>query len=260
MNAGGCDSVIVVLNLSTTSCKPECHDTTLCYSKKQFNSDFEIQVEKKWEFQEDVVQRQTPIIFDIDNDCIPEIITAGYKNYNRDWIASNQILVFDSKTQSIIKTFSTFYFNTSTNSFIIKKNTLEIIVAVADIVINPSNVRGRLVCYNYDNSIKWISDQKYGGQIGQSGSLSLSDFNRDGVSEVFIHNNIYNAETGILLASGGNNGLGGTGFSTVTIAANLDDDPNDLELAAGYTVYKVILNNLNGVVGNTMIPNNVFIN
>ena len=237
-------------------------DSGLCYYERNMDSSINISIEKKWEFSQDVVQRQTPFILDIDNDCIPEIFTAGYENYNKDWISSNQILVFDSKVRSLKKNFSTFYFKTSTQSFFIYKKSIdyEIIIAVLDININPSYVRGKLVCYNSDNTIKWISDQKYGGQIGQGGSLSMADFNKDGIPEVFIHNNIFNAQTGVLLASGENNGVGGTGFSTVSIAADLDDDPNDLELAAGYTIYKVNINNPNGFMGNNMMVNNVLIN
>ncbi|MFN8338993.1 MAG: hypothetical protein U0T36_08225 [Saprospiraceae bacterium] len=219
-------------------------------------------MEKKNIGKQVVAQQQTPLIMDLNNDCIPEIITAGFNNFSNNWLASSEIIAFDNNAQNTLYTISTYYFFTYTNSFVFIKhnNEFEIILAVADININPFNVRGKLVCYNSDNTIKWISDQKYSGQIGQSGSLSLADFNRDGISEIFIHNNIFNTETGILLASGGNNGMGGTGLSTVSIAANLDDDPNDLELAAGYTVYKIKLNNLNGVVGNTIIPNNVLIN
>lgn len=250
---------LVTLNAQNTFCKL---DTSLCYLDKKFDSGINIQIEKKWEFTEDVVQRQLPILLDINDDCSPELITAGYENYNKDWIASSQILVFDPKGRSLKRTFSTFYFKASTQSFIVKKNSndFEIIIAVADININPQNERGKLVCYNSDNTIKWISNQKYGGQTGQGGSLSMADFNRDGISEVFIHNNIFNAETGVLLASGGNNGIGGIGFATISIAADLDDDPSDLELAAGYSVYKVKITNQNGVLGNAITANNILIN
>jgi hypothetical protein len=126
------------------------------------------------------------------------------KNYNNDWLAANQILILNSNTLNIQNSFSTFYFYTSINSFIVfnTKNTLEIIVAVADININPIQVRGKLVCYNANNSIKWISDQNYGGSLGQGGTLSSADFNQDGISEVYIHNNIFNSTNGIYLLVG----------------------------------------------------------
>ncbi|MBK8405138.1 MAG: hypothetical protein IPL25_13965 [Saprospiraceae bacterium] len=46
----------------------------------------------------------------------------------------------------------------------------------------------------------------------------------------------------------------------VSVAAQLDDDVKDLELAAGYTIYKMNLTNLNGSIGNTMTPHNLMIN
>lgn len=49
-----------------------------------------------WEFNTDVVQRQNPIVLDIDNDCIPEIIMSGFNNYNNDWLASDEIIIFDT--------------------------------------------------------------------------------------------------------------------------------------------------------------------
>ncbi len=46
------------------------------------------------------------------------------------------------------------------------------------------------------------------------------------------------------------------GSISLTIAAQLDNDDSDLELAAGYTVYKVNITNVDGEAGNSMIPNN----
>ena len=127
--------------------------------KKHFNSDFEIQVEKISDFSINVAQYQTPIILDINDDCIPEIITAGYKTYNNDWLLQSNFSL-DSKRRVFLKLFLLFI-SILAPILLLSKNTLEIIVAVADIDINPSNVRGKLVCYNFDNSIKWISDQTY---------------------------------------------------------------------------------------------------
>ncbi|MEZ4911720.1 MAG: hypothetical protein R2774_12775 [Saprospiraceae bacterium] len=239
-------------------------DTSLCYGVKKFNTDFEIQMEKKWESQQYVAQYQTPISFDIDNDCVPEIITADFLNYDNNWLASNQLLFLNSKTLNSLQTLKTNYFLTKTNSFIVvdidNDKSFETIVALADLNINPNNLRGKLICYNFDNSIRWISDNKYTINTLQAGSLSLADFNKDGTPEVFINNNIFNAITGVQLLKGGNFGLGGAGFSTISIAADLDDNPNDLELAAGYTVYEIEITNPNGTLGNNMIPNNILIN
>lgn len=116
------------------------------------------------------------------------------------------------------------------------------------------------MCYNVDGSRRWISNQKFetnsSNQIG--GHLSIADFDKNGVPELYIGNKIFNAITGVKLADGGTNGLGYLGSSDYTsypgsIAANLDNDTTDLELAAGYSIYKVKLNNLNGIFGNTLV-------
>lgn len=79
------------------------------------------------------------------------------------------------------------------------------------------------------------------------------------MTEVYGNNRIFNGQTGVLLVEGGKNGLGGGTFymHTLSVAAQLDDEPNDLELAAGYTIYKVKIINPNGISGNLMIPLNI---
>jgi hypothetical protein len=67
---------LILCNAQVTICEP---DSTLCYSKKKFDADFSIQMEKKLESNKDVAQYQTPIAFDTDNDCVPEIVTAGFE-------------------------------------------------------------------------------------------------------------------------------------------------------------------------------------
>ncbi|MCE2790655.1 MAG: hypothetical protein LW630_12185, partial [Saprospiraceae bacterium] len=237
-------------------------DTAICHLNKKFDSDLPIQIEKKWELIDEVPVIQTPILFDTNNDCIPELIVSGYKNYNSDWNVSNQILIIETKNKEITQTINSGYFYCRSNNYLILKNGLsfEIVVAVSDLNINPINLRGKLVCYRADNTIKWISDQKYGGANGQSGTLSVADFNQDSTPEIYIYNNIFNSANGVLLLSGGNEGIGGVGFVSHTIAANLDNNSNDLELAAGFTTYKVSITNLNGLVGNSITPNNVLIN
>ncbi|MBK9377718.1 MAG: hypothetical protein IPM86_05435 [Saprospiraceae bacterium] len=87
----------------------------------------------------------------------------------------------------------------------------------------------------------------------------------DGVPELYINNKIFNAQTGKLLVDGGSNAIGvsrdtflGISFP-VSVAAQLDDDPTDLELAAGYSIYKVKITNKNGRVGNSMTASNIMV-
>lgn len=134
----------------------------------------------------------------------------------------------------------------------------EIVVATANDSQNPSNLRGRLVCYDSFGNRLWISNDTYGdftGSLGSGGSPAFADFNQDGIPEVYIYNEIFNAQTGVKLAEGGFNGIGQASRSfnaysySTTIAADLDDDVNTLELAAGYSVYKVEITNTAGKMG-----------
>ncbi|MBK6498205.1 MAG: hypothetical protein IPG00_08555 [Saprospiraceae bacterium] len=100
-----------------------------------------------------------------------------------------------------------------------------------------------------DGSIKW-QNYEYRTGIDQRfhGSPHFADFNMDGFTEIYINNIIFNGQTGKKLLDGKLNGTGvGEKFDinySLCVAAQLDDNPNDLELAAGYTVYKIEINNL----------------
>ncbi|MBK8152843.1 MAG: gliding motility-associated C-terminal domain-containing protein [Saprospiraceae bacterium] len=127
--------------------------------------------------------------------------------------------------------------------------------------------KDKIKCCDYNGNIRWVSDIP-GSQFRpyyRTGGLALSDFNMDGVPELYINNKIFNAQTGVLLVDGSNNAIGISRdtFLTVpfpiSVAAQLDDDPADLELAAGYSIYKVKITNKNGRVGNTMTASNIMV-
>ncbi len=233
-----------------------------CYG----NGNFEFDIEKEWEFDTKVPMYQTPTILDIDDDGVPEIIVAGEvsTNYYSGGVFYRNILVINSISRVVVNEIKTHFFHFNLNNFIVLKDETGryvVIIAVADRDINPTNVSRKLVCYRMDGSIKWISDYHYGEAVAPGvlslateggGNLSLADFNQDGIPEVYTHNEIFNAYTGKKLAYGGKNGHGN--YLGISVAANLDDDPGDLELAAGNTIYKVRINRTNGLAGNEMTP------
>ncbi len=238
-------------------------DTTQCYYQISFPLS-QIGIEKKWEHDKRVVNLGL-VVTDLDNDCIPELLCTELNSTDLSLLnIPNPI-----SNRKIKVAFNDSNHTGMTVGDIDYDGNPEIIVE-AEYNWNPINLKNKLVCYDIDGNIKWISDKSmvYYGAINNTGTPALADFNRDGIPEVYIFNEIYNAQTGVRLADGGNNvldgGINGDGVDhanpSVTIAAQLDDDTTDLELAAGYTIYKVDIQNLNGTAGNTMTPNNILIN
>ena len=265
--------ILILITNSLLSISQEiCKDSLECYIILDY-PDFEFEIEKRFESARNTVTYQTPLLADIDNDCIPDIIMADVINFRITPRLTSGIIVISSLDGSVKRTISTpLYAWSSPSSFVVGDvdgdGNPELIVAAANIAANPANVRGKLICYNFDSSIKWISDQQFDTQVpfGFGGSVGLADFNQDGTPEVYIYNQIFNAVTGVKLIDGGPHGLGfgvrdnpNLGSSAITVAGQLDDIENDLELAAGFTTYKVIITNPSGMAGNQMIPMNILI-
>ncbi|HMU05294.1 MAG TPA: hypothetical protein PJ990_16790, partial [Saprospiraceae bacterium] len=184
------------------------------------------------------------------------------------------ILVFNYSSNNYIKSIQTPFFGTGvTGSLLVcdinNDCNLEIIIATSDDILNLPERRKKLICLDFEGNIIWVSDQTYAQNVPNTfpngGALAVADFNLDGIAEVFIYNDIFNAQNGIKLIDGGTNGFGigrvgpVFGSHSSTVAANVDLDDN-LELIAGYSVYKVSINNINGTVGNSMIPINLDFN
>jgi hypothetical protein len=236
---------------SLSCCKS---DTSLCYISSPYPST-PFGIEKKWESEAESIlfNGATPMLVDIDNDCIPELITSTYSEF-----------IFIDIDNGITK----FSFPTINQHFIgcfvlgdIDNDAIPEIFIISS---NSNSVledqRGKLICYNINGDIRWISNEVVLNDINDhtSGFPGLADFNQDGKSEIYIDNQIFNAETGVKLVDGQSNGLGKQ-ILTSSIAAQLDNDLNDLELVAGFTFYKVEISNLDGILGNSMTPFNTSI-
>lgn len=266
--------LILILELGNAQL-PHCilYDTTLCYLEEK-KSDIKFDIKQKFISKDDVMVYQTPLLIDIDNDCIPEIVAASDEGYEIEPVRlTKNILIIDSGTGETKKIIETAYFNWSTAcSYVLgdvdSDGKVEFILVAVDNHRNSHMISGKLICYDMEGKIKWISDQKYGNNLslGYGGTPSLADFNQDGVSEVYIYNEIFNARTGVKLADGGTFGKGtrtaytSSGTNSVSIAGYFDDDNSDLELAAGYTIYKVDIINLGGMAGNNMTPLSIRLN
>lgn len=241
-----------------------CHfnDTSKCFLNFQYQNS-KLIIEKKFSSKENISIYLKPLLIDMDQDCIPDFVTVD--------INFDKILIIDSnngQTKWQIATPRIQWFAGSLVSTDVDADgSPDIFILTEGFGSNPGNLKSKIICYNSFGQIKWISDKRVDLNIidEKMGCLALADFNQDGIPEIYIRNKIFNAQTGVQLAEGGNNGIGMKQNSNynpfpITIAAQLDNDTTDLELAAGYTIYKVNLTNLNGMSGNTMLPINIQIN
>ncbi|MCB0819691.1 MAG: VCBS repeat-containing protein, partial [Bacteroidetes bacterium] len=221
----------------------------------------------QWASDDTIPVYQTPLVGDIDNDGVPEAIFLSSNSLvTNEPRRAKDILIINGVTGATETTITTpFVAWVGPTPFAMADidgdGFGEIIVAAMDHSDNPAATRRHLVCYEHTGALKWVSDSTFGNAATArfGSSVGIADFNNDGVAEVYVYNQIFNAATGKLLASGGNaNGQGimtnqAFGDLANPVAADITTDPG-LELAAGNTVYNVTITNLTGLTGNAMIP------
>lgn len=258
--------IIIISNKKSFNQSLNCNkiDSNICHVFKQYSNN-KIIAEKKFESNDSFNIGQILLLADIDNDCIPEIILED-NEYEK-------LLFLDSRNGSIKRKMDKpsvlNYFGQIAIADLDGNGEVEIIMLASNSGTNPNAFFGRLFCYRLDGSQVWMSDKRADlyKQIKDMprGAIGFADFNQDGRPEVYVNNKVFNGQTGVLLCDGGANGLGldyADGFlpDGFSVAAQLDNNVNDIELAAGYTIYKVNLINLNGSIGNSMTPYNVMMN
>ncbi len=238
-------------------------DTTKCYIIRKYIKP-PIVLEKKWESTEIASTDPVPLVADMDGDCIPEILLRGFNVVNGALLDPPRVHFYDGRNGLLKAKFDCNGFQNELTSVIADVDN----DGVKEIIISSNYgsfpYRGRISCYEFSGKLKWLSDE-YFYNISQelTPNFGVADFNQDGKTEVYCNNRIFNGQTGKLLADGGSNGKGASinillfNPFCLTVAAQLDDNPSDLELAAGYSVYKVKLTNLNGLHGNSMTPINI---
>lgn len=127
----------------------------------------------------------------------------------------------------------------------------------------PANQRRRLLAYEYDPAsaqgftLQWVGDAQIGNNAHfDRAAPQISDFNEDGVPEIYVGNQIFNSTDGTTYAAGPNtniasrgahnNATGGSGnrFEPFPIAADILPDSAcadcaGVELVAGNAVYSI---------------------
>ncbi|MFK8101081.1 MAG: M43 family zinc metalloprotease [Saprospiraceae bacterium] len=166
----------------------------------------DLALELEWNSQSNWHSYNVPLVADIDQDGIPEVIGkqgphGSGVGYNKD------IQIIDGVTGDLKYTITTPYMRYSNSHITIGDVDLD---GFGEMIINTSfgdngfANRMRLICYEHDGTQKWISDTEYGYETHYEWSTpALTDFNEDGIPEVYIGNQIFNALTGALIVEGG---------------------------------------------------------
>jgi gliding motility-associated-like protein len=244
-----CDDVILI-------CEPSCE-----FSVPGDALSFSVQ----WSGPEDALAYQTPLVADINNDGIPDVIVMTTDDIQvNEPRRSRNLRVLSGLTGQPQLTINTPFLawvgpTPIAIADIDGDGFAEVFVASVDHTSNPLQDRRYLYCYNHDGSLRWKSNEQYGylpnARFGSS--IGLADFNNDGIPEIYVYNQIFNAQTGVKLVEGGNeSGLAimtteSFGAMANPVAVDLTPNPG-LELACGNTVYEVLITNTNGISGNTM--------
>ena len=190
-----------------------------------------------------------PFIGDIDNDGQSEIVTVGYYDSPG---RSSSIIIYGQNLQ--------LKYTINTDQMYVYGGYP---VAVADVdrdglaEIFVQNTDGFLRCYHPDGSLLWTSNVPLTAAQDQSPSLMLADVNGDSIPEIWSMRKIFNAVSGVELAtipeilgysllyvgSGGN--------AIMPVFADSDND-GILEFAGGNKVYKLNITNSSGTAGNSV--------
>lgn len=187
--------------------------------------------------------RQTPVIGDIDNDGIPEVIGRRVNTVN-------SLFVFSGATGALEQTIASpqtdVFLDSPTMGDVDNDGFGEIIIVAEG---NASN--RRLHCYEHTGALKWVSNTQVGYAANDDRWVpSLIDFDGNGSPEVYIGNQVYNGQTGALIASAGNGPARGASPVSINEALSVAADvlptgacPDcaGAELICGNTVYSVNL-------------------
>lgn len=239
---------------------PDCSGDTLCdaffygtptpqcqYVPPVFQT---LQIQEEWQSDATVDTRITPVVGDIDNDGVPEVVVTDATS------GSNNLYIINGQTGATERTIPN-----------VPVHVFHDAAAIADAdgdsfgeIVVVTNGR-QLRMYEHTGGLKWGSSQAvgYGASLGALGlgtswAPSFADFNNDCIPEIYTGNQIWSSATGAKLAeagSGANYGRHEASQATSNQAAFsaaadvLPDafcpDCSGLEMIVGNQVYSVNL-------------------
>ena len=221
---------------------------------------FEWGIREDWSSGDNIYCRIMPLVGDLDDDGIPEIVCFDMLGNSASQTAAKTINVYDGRDKHLkvqINVEGMVWAHGSGPYGLVKLPNREglIVTACKD---------SKLYAYNTslaNSSVPvWVSNASYNtGNNDFSVSLGFADFNGDGFPEIYVRDKIFDAETGTLLAvaQGGNNQADSYSHGSHTnhnkvscpIAFDICGDARQ-ELILGNEIYDVVITNRNGTAGN----------
>ncbi len=234
-------------SLYNNLCKPNCQSSII---------DTSFKLVKKWESEK--IGSSLSNILTFDSSIFVRKIKGGRGIFLPD--CKNSILTLSGLTGISI---SDFDFNLE-NSFSSSSSHFSIF-KYKDTIYTVFNHKDTLILKNQENVIKWSTA---GISNFRNETINISDINGDNLPEIIIANKIVSFLNGAILLQDtivkGKNSFG-TGIPPGSIPSNWDGGISNsviadllptpgLEIAAGNTIYEVILNNNFSNIGNQLIP------
>ena len=221
---------------------------------------FEWGIREDWSSDDNIYCRINPLVGDLDDDGIPEIVCFDMMDNNPSQTAAKTINVYDGRDKYLkaqINVEGLVWAHGNGPYGLVKLSNRDglIVTACKD---------SKLYAYNIslaNASIPvWVSNESYNtGYNDFSVSIGFADFNGDGHPEVYVRDKIFNAETGALLATaqGGSNQADSYSHNSHTnhnklscpLAFDICGDARQ-ELILGNEIYDVVITNPNGTTGN----------
>ena len=221
---------------------------------------FEWGIREDWSSGDNIYCRINPLVGDLDDDGIPEIVCFDMMGNDPSQTAAKTINVYDGrdkylKAQINVEGLVWAHGNGPYGLVKLPNRKGLIVTACKDSKL-----------YAYDISLAnpgipvWVSNANYNtGYNDFSVSIGFADFNGDGHPEVYVRDKIFNAETGVLLATaqGGSNQADSYSHNSHTnhnklscpLAFDICGDTRQ-ELILGNEIYDVVITNPNGTTGN----------
>lgn len=150
-------------------------------------------IQEKWSSTDNVSTLINPLVGDINNDGVPEIVC--FAPLNQDFYNVNTVLVFNTRNHSVIHTF-TILGNVSTVDAapygMVKLHNGHVLLAVC---AQNNNMYGYDLTANGTTPL-WTTSTGF-----PAPNVGFVDFNGDGYPEIYVGNKVFDAETGVLLVT-----------------------------------------------------------